>query len=184
MTHRNRTKTSVAWSLLAISLGLLAAAPFIYAEDDTYILPPESVQELFNRDKNYVTLDAMSPDGKHFLVPRSTELSTLEKMSEETYRLAELELRPKTNRAWHLDTFGINGLRLYSIEARQFRDIQLPPETIVSDMMWSKDGSQVAFLAHRPEGSRVWTAEVATGKAAPLNDAFVMATLTGRPSRD
>jgi dipeptidyl aminopeptidase/acylaminoacyl peptidase len=157
--------------------------PVIYAEEDTYTLPPESVQELFSRDKNYATLDAMSPDGKHFLVPLSTELSTLEKMSEETYRLAELELRPKTNREWRLDTFGMYGLRIYSFESRQFRNVQIPADTIVSDMMWSPDGGQIAFLAHRPEGTRVWTADVATGKTAPLSDAFVMATLTGRPGR-
>jgi dipeptidyl aminopeptidase/acylaminoacyl peptidase len=166
-----------------IGLFLLACVPFIYAEEDTYILPPESVQELFSRDKNYVTLDALSPDGKHFLVTRSTELSTLEKMSFETYRLAELEFRPKTNRHWYLDTFGMNGLRVYSFEQRQLKDIPIPADTIVSDMMWSPDGGKVAFLAHRPEGTRVWTADVATGKTSPLGDAFVMATLTGRRGR-
>jgi dipeptidyl aminopeptidase/acylaminoacyl peptidase len=186
MTRENHSKVKPVWNRLSpliISLYLLVVTPVLYAAEDTYTLPPESVQELFSRDKNYATLDAMSPDGEHFLVPLSTELSTLEEMSKETYRLAGLELRPKTNREWRLDTFGIYGLRIYSFESRQFRDVQIPAKTLVSDMMWSADGRRVAFLAHRPEGTRVWTADVTTGSAAPLNDAFVMATLTGRPSR-
>ena len=67
-------------------------------------------------------LDTPSPDGRYFLVPRATQLSTLELMSRPTYRLAELELRPDTDRLWHLDTHGINALQFYDVQARRFRD--------------------------------------------------------------
>ena len=59
---------------------------------------------MLQADKNYVTLDYMSPDGDHFLIPHVTELSTLALMSKTTYRLGELELRPHSDRLWHLDT--------------------------------------------------------------------------------
>ena len=124
----------------------------------------------------------MSPDGKHFLVPLTTEFSTLEKMSKETYRLAMLEIRPEDNRGWYLDTFGIYGLRIYSLGERSFRDVSVPDDTIVSDMMWSPDGKQIAFLAHLPQGTQVWAADVATGRAQSMSDAHVMATLAARPA--
>ena len=50
-----------------------------------------------------------------------------------------------------------------------------------SDVMWSPDGKRLAFLVHLREGSQVWTADVTTGKAKPLSESYVMATLAGRP---
>jgi dipeptidyl aminopeptidase/acylaminoacyl peptidase len=151
-------------------------------ESGRYIEPPESVIDIIDTDKNFATLDAVSPDGRHFLVPLTTEFSTLEKMSKDTYRLAMLEIRPKTNRGWYLDTFGIYGLRIYSLGDRSFVDIAVPDDTIVSDMMWSPDGKQLAFLAHLPEGTEVWTADLATGKAQSMSDTKILATLAARPS--
>jgi dipeptidyl aminopeptidase/acylaminoacyl peptidase len=144
---------------------------------DGYVLPDPEVQELFATDKNYATLDNLGPDGDHFLVPRVTELSDLETMARPTYRLATLELRPLTDRLWHLDTFGIYGLRIYSLGGRDFRDVQLPDGIFVSDITWSPDGSRIAFLAHLAGGTQVWTADVASGAAQPASDARVMATI-------
>ena len=89
--------------VLAVGLGVALPGPLLRAQEPQaptanpdaagYILPPPSLQHLFETDKSYATLDYMSPDGDHFLVPRITELSTLDLMSRTTYRLAELELR-------------------------------------------------------------------------------------------
>ena len=144
---------------------------------DRYILPPASIQMLFETDKNYARLNYMSPDGDHFVVPLGTDLSTLELMSRETYRLAELEIRPQTDRLWHLDTYGIYGLRFYSLDQREFVDVDLPEGAFVSDLTWSLDGSRMAFLAHLPGGTEVWTADPGSGRARSLSDARVLATL-------
>ncbi len=155
-----------------------------------YVLPPAAVQDLFSRDPNFAVLDHPSPDGTHFLVPLRTELSTLERMGEETYRLAELERRPRTDRLWHLDTYGIQGLRIFSLGDGAFRDVTLPEGSFVSDLMWSPDGTQVAFLAHLRDGTEVWTADAATGEARSVSGARVLATVGtsaagqgNRPSR-
>lgn len=147
---------------------------------DAYVRPDEYVQGLFGRDKNFATLNNLSPDGRRFLIPEITELSTLERMARETYRLAMLELRPRVDRLWHLDTFGIYGLEIYSLDDRSFLDVQLPEDIFVSDMTWSPDGSQIAFLAHLRDGTQVWTADAATGRAVPLSNARVMATIATR----
>ena len=66
--------------------------------EDSYILPPESVQDIFSGDKNFATLDNMSPDKNHFLIPLSTELSSLKRMATRAYQLAQLEFCPDVNR--------------------------------------------------------------------------------------
>ena len=106
----------------------------------------------------------MSPDGDHFLIPHINELSTLELMSRETYRLAELEIRPQTDRLWHLDTYGIDGFRFYSLSGRRFIEVDLPAGSFASDFTWSPDGSQIAFLAHLPTHTEVWIADPSSGR--------------------
>ena len=157
--------------------GLLAQESERFQPEGGYVLPPEQVQAFFERDPNYATLDSPSPDGSHFLIPLRTELSTLERMGETTYRLGELELRPGTDRLWHLDTYGIYGFQVFSMEERAFRDFELPEETFASDFMWSPDGERIAFLAHLRGGTELWTAEVEGSEMGPVAPARILATL-------
>ena len=168
----------VAGALLAVATNPLGAQQTTASTG--YVLPPESVRELFERDKSFASLEGVSPDGSHVAVPYSNELSSLERMSRPTRRLAMLELRPAANREWNLDTHGIDRLEILSLDSRESRDVVLPADTFVSDLMWSPDGQRLAFLAHRPERTEVWTAEAATGRAARLAEAAVLATLGGR----
>jgi dipeptidyl aminopeptidase/acylaminoacyl peptidase len=146
-----------------------------------YTLPPQVIQEFFERDTNFATLDQPGPDGQTFLVPRATELSSLARLGEPTARLAELELRLSVSRPWHLDTWGIHGFRFFHLEARRFVDVELPEGTFASDFMWSPDGSRVAFLAH-PHGAptRVQVADARSGEVTTVADAAVNATVGTR----
>jgi len=145
-----------------------------------YVLPPQAVQDLLERDPSYAGLDNLGPDGDHFIVPLSDPRSSLELMSRETYRLAGLEFRPQTNRVWTLDTYGNVGLQVYSLAAQAFLDIDLPADTFVSDLVWSPEGDKFAFLAHLPERTEVWVANVQTGAAQSLSNAPVNATIAAR----
>ncbi len=179
MTHRRSA------ALLAL-VGLLTAAP-VFAQDPQgpaenpdlarYVTPPPEIERILRTDKNWAELDYVSPDGAHFLVPLVNELSTLELMSKETYRLAELEIRPQTDRLWHLDTWGVYDIRFYSLPERRFVEVDIPEGTFLSDFTWSPDGRRMAFLAHLPSHTEVWTADPSTGDARSLSDARVMATL-------
>ena len=162
---------------LAPLVAVAQEAPTTNPDADRYVLPRASVQELFDTDKNYATLSYASPNGEHFVVPHMTELSTLELMSRTTYRLAELELRPQTDRLWHLDTYGIDGLSFYSLDRKRFVEVDLPEGSFASDLTWSPDGSRMAFLAHLPDGTQVWTVNPETGRAESLSDARVLATI-------
>ncbi len=143
----------------------------------SYILPPPEIAAALATDKNYATLDYMSPDGDHFLVVHTTALSTLELMSRPTYRLAELELRPQTDRLWHLDTYGIDGFGIFSLQRGQTIGIELPDGAFASDFTWSPAGDHIAFLAHLTTHTEVWTADVRTGRARSLSPKRVLATI-------
>ncbi len=145
-----------------------------------YLRPPVVVQELFDRDKNLAELDRISPNGSHFLIPFSDELSSLELMARRTLRLGMLELMPEVDREWRLATYGIRGYDVYALEERRRWSIDVPEGSFVSDAIWSPDGSRLAFLAHLAESTQVWTADVSTGAAEQLSDARVMATLAAR----
>jgi dipeptidyl aminopeptidase/acylaminoacyl peptidase len=167
------TLAALLWPAMAVARQSMA--------QDRYILPPESVQDLFRRDKNLPKLDRLSPDGDHFVIPLFQELTDLKLMSQRTLRLAMLEFVPDVHREWRLATYGNYGLNLYSLKERRTYPIQLPASTFVSDMRWSPDGSQLAFIAHLPTMSQVWTADVRTGAARAVSEAPVMATLMARP---
>ncbi|MDF1505496.1 hypothetical protein PYV61_21270, partial [Roseisolibacter sp. H3M3-2] len=158
--------------------GRASAEQVAQAEADArYAQPPAPIAEYFKRDASFAVLDAPAPGGRYFAVPRATQLSSLALMSRPTLRLAELELRPATDRLWHLDTFGVRALQIYDLQERRFRDVALPAGTFVSDWTWSPDGARLAFLAHLPSHTEVWTADAATGRAQRVSDARVLATL-------
>jgi dipeptidyl aminopeptidase/acylaminoacyl peptidase len=183
--HRRSLRALAAALFLALPASLAAQGSDSAAGDSVaiaefearYVQPPAPIAEFFRRDPSFAVLDAPSPNGRYFLVPRATQLSTLELMSRPTYRLAELEIRPATDRLWHLDTYGINGLRIYDMEARRYREVELPEGSFVSDPVWSPDGARVAFLAHLPNGTEVWTVDAATGRASRWSSARIMATI-------
>jgi dipeptidyl aminopeptidase/acylaminoacyl peptidase len=170
---------------LALAFALAVWLPVEVAgqsmERDGYVLPPESVQDLFRRDKHLASLDRLSPNGTHFVVPVFEELTDLKLMSQRTLRLAMLEIVPAVNREWRLATYGNKGVHLYSLADRRMYPVQIPAGSFASDFRWSPDGKQLAFILHLPSASQVWVAEVATGAAKAVSDAPVLATLMARP---
>ena len=169
-------------ALLFLTIALPAAAqeregPTENPDASSYMRPPAEIERMLQSDKNYATLDYLSPDGDHFLIPHVNELSTLELMARETYRLGELEVRPETDRLWHLDTYGIDGFRFYSFRERRFIEVELPAGSFASDFTWSPDGSQVAFFAHLPSHTEAWIASASSGRTQSLTEARVLATI-------
>ena len=164
--------------LILISFYVQADQDNLYKEG--YLLPPDTVQDILNRSSHYDTLDNLSPDGVHLMIPVDADFSSLELMSQKTYRLAMLEFCPDVNREWRLSTSGVKGLKIFSLEKKKSWMVELPDNLFISDMTWSPDGKKIAFLAHLPKGSQVWTADVGTGKAQPLCKAYAMVTLSVR----
>ena len=191
MPHRHALRAAA--SLLSLAILSLLASPLPAQQPDPpgydavdplpgYILPPAPVIDLFATDPNFATLNHISPDGDHFVIPLTTELSTLEEVGEETLRLGMLEIRARTDRPWHLDIYGLYGLRFYSLSDRAFTDVELPDGIYISDLMWSPDGSQLAFLAHLEDATQVWIASPGNGSVRAAGDTHVITTI-GTSSR-
>ena len=171
---------------LTVSLLLAGSASQVLGqarEGAAFLRPPEPIETLLLRDRHFDRLRSVSPDSSHFVVPIEQHFSDYRKMGRKTYRLAMLELVPEANQEWRLSTYGLSGFRLFSLADRTVRKVTVPEGALVSDITWSYDGSRIAFLVHLDQGSQVWTAEVATGRAEPLSQTYVMATLAGRPQR-
>ncbi|MBM3789088.1 MAG: hypothetical protein FJW35_01925 [Acidobacteria bacterium] len=151
--------------------------------EESFLAPPDLIQSILNRNNHYDTLDNLSPDGDHFVIPVDRYFSSFELMSQKTYRLAMLEFCPEVNREWRLSTYGTKGLKIYSLSGKNSVDVRVPDGILISDMTWSPDGKKLAFLAHLRRGSQAWVADAATGEAKALSEAYVMATLSGRPRR-
>jgi dipeptidyl aminopeptidase/acylaminoacyl peptidase len=175
---------SLQRTLFFIALVILISAPILADQDnlykEDYLLPPGLIQDILTRSSHYDTLNALSPDRTHLMIPIDAEFSSLKLMTQKTYRLAMLEFCPDVNREWRLSTSGTKGLKIFSLEKKRSWMVDLPENTFISDMTWSPDGKKIAFLAHLPQVSQVWTADVATGKAESLSKASVMATLSAR----
>jgi dipeptidyl aminopeptidase/acylaminoacyl peptidase len=146
-----------------------------------YLMPPEAVRDILDRDRHFDILSNLSPDKDHVMIPVREDFSSLELMAQKTYRLGMLEICPDVNREWRLSTYGVKGLKIFSIAKKKSWAVRLPEGVSISDMVWSPDGEKIAFLAHLRQGTQVWIAGVETGKAEPLSETFVMATLAGRP---
>src|SRR5262245_54355875 len=127
MTTRLSCKApALAFALLVFVPGWSAAQSM---ERDAYVLPPESVQDLFRRDKNMAALDRLSPDGDHFFIPLFQELTDLKLMSQRTLRLAMLEIVPHVNREWRQATYGNYGLNVYSLSSRRTYPVKVPRDS-------------------------------------------------------
>ncbi len=145
--------------------------------EEKYLLPPPEVQAILEQDKHIDTLNNLGPDQEYFLIPIQGEFSSLKLMTQRTLRLGMLEICPDVNRAWRLSTYGIQKIKIYSLEKKQSWEMDVPKNAFVSDTVWSPDGQKIAFLAHLPQGTQVWTGDVRSGKSRSLSKAWAMATL-------
>lgn len=164
---------------------LIAPLADLAADEDTlykeaWLKPPAEVQDFLSRSSHFDRLDGLSPDGTRCMIPVNGDFSNQRLMTQRTLRLGTLEICPDVNREWRLSTSGIIGLKIYSLSDRETMDVKLPGQAFISDMTWSPDGKSIAFLAHSPKDTQVWTADAVTGKTSRLCKAPVMATLTGQ----
>lgn len=169
-----------ACAALAVSSLLAGPAVAQSPSDRSYVKAPASVEALLARNKNFATLDTASPDGTHFLVPVTSEVSTLARMARPVVRLGMLELDPATDREWHYSTEGTRSYTIFSLATKQSWPVKVPAGVLLSDARWSPDGKKIAFVVHADDGSYAWEADVATGDARQVSDRRVMVTIGAR----
>lgn len=181
-----RTSRIAAAILIGLSAGTLAAQnaastwnPKEVLATETYVRPPEAIERLVAAPRqNNVGLENLSPDGKYFLDAKSNGLPTLAAYGKPHLYFGGLSIDQKANRARNMTTRGAAGLQIIDALTGRARQIETPAGASVSAAEWSPDGSQVAYIANFDASTRLYVADVASGKsrqvtATPLNATLV-----------
>jgi dipeptidyl aminopeptidase/acylaminoacyl peptidase len=145
---------------------------------ETYVRPPADIERLVTapRQKN-VSLQNQSPNRKLFLKLQSDGLPSVKDFGKPHYYFGGLQVDFKANRARVLTTRGSDGLAVIDATNGQSRTIETPKGASVSNPVWSPDGSKLAYIANFDDASRVYVADVSTGKSRAASPRPLLATL-------
>src|SRR5688572_17279720 len=133
---------------------------------ETYVRPPASVERLVTAPRqNNVTLSNQSPNRKYFLKLHSEGLPTIQAFGKSHYYFAGLQVDHKANRARAMTTRGASGLAVIDASTGQSRAIETPRGATISSPHWSPDGSKLAYIANFDDASRLYVADLASGKS-------------------
>jgi dipeptidyl aminopeptidase/acylaminoacyl peptidase len=145
---------------------------------ETYVKPPAVIERLVTAPRqNNVTLSNQSPNRKLFLKLQSEGLPSVQTFGKPHYYFAGLQVDYKANRARVLTTRGAAGLAVIDATTGQSRTIETPKGASVSSPQWSPDGSKLAYIANFDDASRVYVADLASGKSRLLSQRPLLATL-------
>jgi dipeptidyl aminopeptidase/acylaminoacyl peptidase len=145
---------------------------------ETYVRPPAAIERLVTAPRqNNVTLSNQSPNRKYFLRLQSEGLPSLQSFGKPHYYFAGLQVDHKANRARALTTRGAAGLTVVDATTGQSRVIETPRGATVSSPQWSPDGSKLAYIANFADASRLYVADLASGRSRQVSPRPLLATL-------
>lgn len=145
---------------------------------ETYVTPPSAIAKLVTAPRqNQSPLTDLSPDRTHFMRLVSEGLPSVQTFGKPHYYFAGLQVDYQANRARALTNRGAVGIAIVEAATGKTTTIDAPRGASIASPAWSPDGSRIAFLALFPDATRLYVAEVATGKVRQLTAAPLLATL-------
>jgi dipeptidyl aminopeptidase/acylaminoacyl peptidase len=157
---------------------LLSMAKALAAQDATAYQVP--AKELVDIADALATPGPVVGPGDWVLMARGATLLTIEDLSQPELRLGGYRFNPNTHeqtRAGYAnDVFFLN-----AATGEKKSIAGLPSPLRVRNMTWSPDGNRVAFTIATNAGVGLWTADVATGRAARVGNVVLNATHPRRP---
>jgi dipeptidyl aminopeptidase/acylaminoacyl peptidase len=145
---------------------------------ETYVRPPAAIERLVTAPRqNNVALSNQSPNRKWFLKLQSEGLPSVQAFGKPHYYFAGLQVDHKANRARVLTTRGSSGLAIIDATTGQSRALETPRGATVSNPQWSPDGTKLAYIANFDDASRVYVADLASGKSRQVSARPLLATL-------
>ncbi|ODT03887.1 MAG: hypothetical protein ABS52_07300 [Gemmatimonadetes bacterium SCN 70-22] len=145
---------------------------------ETYVTPPPSIAKLVTAPRqNQTPLTDLSPDRTHFMRLVSDGLPSVQLFGKPHYYFAGLQVDYQANRARALTNRGAAAIAVVEAASGKTTTIEAPRGATIASPAWSPDGSRIAFLALFPDATRLYVADVATGKARQLTAAPLLATL-------
>ncbi|MEO6446369.1 MAG: prolyl oligopeptidase family serine peptidase [Gemmatimonadaceae bacterium] len=145
---------------------------------ETYVAPPPAIERLVTAPRqNQSSLGDLSPDRAYFLKPISGGLPSVSAFGKSHLYLAGLQVDQQANRARAFTTRGATGIELVNARTGKSLTIEAPRGATISGPQWSPDGSKLAFIASFTDATKLFVADVATGRARQLAAAPLLATL-------
>ncbi len=149
---------------------------------ETYVAPPSSIARLVSAPRqNQAPLSDLSPDRKIFLRQITDGLPSVQVFGKPHYYFAGLQVDYQANRARALTNRGATSLALVEATTGKVRTIEAPKGATIASPAWSPDGSRIAYLADFDNATKLYVADVVTGKSRPLGTASLLATLVTAP---
>ncbi|HEX7152775.1 MAG TPA: prolyl oligopeptidase family serine peptidase [Thermoanaerobaculia bacterium] len=164
-------KRCVAVAVLLLSMTGLAVA------QDTYKVPAKELVELADAPP---PPSAFTGPGDWLLLARPASMFTIADLSEPELRLGGYRFNPVTHEQSRA-TYGTELSLLNGATGEKRALAGLPSPLRARNPTWSPDGSRIAFTIATDSGVTLWTADVATGRAARLGTVLLNGTHPRRP---
>jgi len=151
--------------LLAVTILSAGAAAVPVTTESLYQTPPQVLVDII--DAPPTPLTRLDPKREWLLLLERPSLAPVSELAERELRLAGLRIRPQTHgpsRSSYLS--GLKLVRISDLVER--RIVGLPEGARLQNILWSPDGSHIAFTNNRPDAIELWVAEVASGQAHRL----------------
>lgn len=175
-----RAQTTVAQR----SEGARPASDSAILAAETYVRPPAVIERLVTapRDNN-VTLasQTQSPTHRWFFKLVSAGMPSVQTFGRPHYYLGELQVDYQANRSRALTDRGAAKLELIDGLTGAVRTIDVPHGATISSAEWSPDGARIAYIANFESATRLYVADVASGKSRAVGSVSLLATLVTEP---
>jgi dipeptidyl aminopeptidase/acylaminoacyl peptidase len=143
-----------------------------------FLAPPDEIAKVVLAPRHLnVSLSNPSPDRKYFLKAQSEGMPTMAVFAKPHYYLGGVQVDHRANRARSLTTRGSSGFSVIDWESGRTTNIELPRSATATSPAWSRDGREIAYLAHFDNATHIYIANAATGKSRALTKTPLLATL-------
>lgn len=147
-------------------------------DQETFAKPPPEVADavLAPRHLN-VALGNLSPDKRWFLDEVDDGPVPMDVLAKPFHGLGGLFIDYAANRVRTLTIRNNVGIQIISAADGRTMAIDVPRGARVSGARWSPDGNRIAYLAHFPDATHIFVADIATGRSRRVTRTPLLATL-------
>ena len=177
MMKNSTTKFFLA-TILVLILSTSGFTQKVDLSTEAYIQPPKEIAQVVTAPRYLnVTLRRLSPDGVHFLIPKSAAMPTVKIYGKLYVNLGESEFDYFANRSRQFTLRRQVGFEIFNYKTGAGQLINPPQNRWVSNGAWSPDGSKIAYFVHSDKTTHIYVADAETGKAKKITATPVLATL-------
>jgi len=144
------------------SIVLFAAS--LFAEQLPYQKPSQAILDIL--DAPALPALAVNPTRTYATLSEQSRYPSIAEVSQPMLRLAGLRINPRTN-GLHLSGFS-KSIELVKLPEGTKTPVSLPAAARASDVRWSPDGKQFAFMNTTDSGIDLWIGDPVTGKTRQI----------------